>query len=182
MVAHSCDVLSSKLTSKIPNYASRGCWTTTRWAWGIFCAVVFHCLHCYFGELLCESAFFKQKIFSLELGPKNQGLIYFNLFFFKKQWSVPSAACWNSHFELMVACRGQSCSLWFGMLPLNVCKECFKGGVGGAIWEKVTSFHQWSFAQSLAWFARFQEIYLRKCELLEEINVESMRAVVANPG
>lgn len=33
------------------------------------------------------------KNFSLELGPKNQGLICFNLFFFKRQLSVPFAAC-----------------------------------------------------------------------------------------
>lgn len=69
MVAYLCDVLSSKLTSKIPHYASWGYWNTTRWAWGIFSAMAFHCLHCCFGELLCERVHFANKKFFFRTGP-----------------------------------------------------------------------------------------------------------------
>lgn len=61
MVVHLCDVLSSKLTPKIPNCVSWGCWNTTRWAGGIISAMAFHCLYCYFGELLCERVHFSNK-------------------------------------------------------------------------------------------------------------------------
>lgn len=66
LVVHLCCVLSSKLTSKIPNYASWGCWNTTRWAWGIFSAMAFHCLHCYFREFLCERVHFANKKYFLQ--------------------------------------------------------------------------------------------------------------------
>lgn len=42
------------------------CWNTTRWPWGIFSAVPFHCLRCYFGRLLCESVHFANKKYFLQ--------------------------------------------------------------------------------------------------------------------
>lgn len=110
---------------------------------------------------------FANKNFSLELGPKNWGLICFNLFFFKRlsvSFAVLSSLC----SEMMVGCREHSHSLcWFGMLQLSARSP--KEEHMDPISEEVTSFHQCLFAkaQSLACFAWFQEIGLRICKLLE---------------